>query len=350
MERKIQLTDWAIEQVGDLLNLDLSGTSLSVVSGDASFRRYFRLTGPENSWICVDSPPDKEDNPRFVAIAKAWKQQGVNVPHILAADFDMGFMLLEDFGDDLLWPALHNDKANREAIIGLYRTAIDELHTIQSLPTLNLPKYDLALLQQELSLFTDWLCQTHLGMTLSNTEQNMFEQLFQRLTDSALSQPKVVVHRDYHSRNLMLCQHADSAAAAVIGVIDFQDAVTGPLTYDLASLLRDCYVRWPYDYVEELLQYDWQTYSCKQVPDYQEFKRDFDWMGIQRHMKAAGIFARLNHRDGKHGYLKDIPNTCQYILEVVSQYAEFAEFQGWLEQRFFPALNAKNQQTESSIA
>jgi hypothetical protein len=336
-QRRDQLAHWAADIIRQQYQHSVT-PELDTVSGDASFRRYFRLNFCQDqqysSWIAVDAPADKEDNPRFVRIARHWHQHDIAVPEVIAHNFDQGFMLLQDFGDDMLWPALHQQGSSTEHIQQLYRQAIDQLITIQQLPTTDLPSYDGALLDQEMALFSDWLCVKELKLELSNAEQAMLQQVFAQLREQALEQPAVVVHRDFHSRNLMLKNDGS------LGVIDFQDAVVGAASYDLVSLLRDCYVRWDESLITPLLEYYWQQASiegiCQQSLD--AFIRDFDWMGMQRHLKAAGIFARLHLRDGKDGYLADIPNTCRYLLDISARYPQFSDFHHWLRQRFLPAL------------
>jgi len=331
-QRRDTLAHWAATEINRLKGVSPEAT-LDVVSGDASFRRYFRLRHQGHSWICVDAPPDKEDNPRFVRIACAWHEHGVHVPAVLATDFEQGFMLLEDFGDRLLWPAVH-DGAGEAVVLDLYSQAQKELLAIQQLPVTGLPAYDDVLLRQEMALFPDWLCEQQLGLTLTDECKAVMQRAFDLLVDNALAQPTVAVHRDYHSRNLMLC------AGDRIGVIDFQDAVAGPLTYDLVSLLRDCYVRWPSAWVDTLVSdyYQAAVNAGLYKGSLEEFQRHFDLMGMQRHLKAAGIFARLNIRDGKPGYLADIPNTCTYLREVAGRYPEFANFCAWLDDRFLPQM------------
>lgn len=335
-QRRDTLGHWARAALSQLISQDMTSATLSMVSGDASFRRYFRLTYGGQSWICVDAPADKEDNPSFVNIARQWHAAGVTVPEVLAQDFVQGFMLLEDFGDELLWPALHAEGTGDHERERLYRLAIDELMKIQKITPEGLPSYDADLLEREMRLFDEWLCTQQLGMTLSPDEDAMLARVREVLTASALSQPVVVVHRDYHSRNLMRLLDGRT------GVIDFQDAVSGPVTYDLVSLLRDCYVHWPPHLVQTLLVYFYQTASDQGIHGMPltEFTRAFDLMGMQRHMKAAGIFARLNIRDGKPGYLGSVANTCRYLHDISSGYPEFREFTDWLESRFLPALEA----------
>ncbi|TNC91442.1 MAG: hypothetical protein CSH36_09635 [Thalassolituus sp.] len=337
-QRRESLALWAAENILRLTGIE-AGNQLEVVSGDASFRRYFRLRHQDRHWICVDAPADKEDNPRFVRIAQAWRSGGVHVPEVLATDYAQGFMLLEDFGDCLLWPALHADESSEATVAELYQRAIQELFSIQSLNGGDLPLYDRALLEQECNLFIDWLCCKQLELDLKADDRRVLESFREVLVAGALSQPQVAVHRDYHSRNLMLCDDGR------IGVIDFQDAVKGPATYDLVSLLRDCYVRWPAHLVEELAVRYWKQARKLGIwpGDWEDFHRAFDFMGMQRHMKAAGIFARLNLRDGKPVYLDSIPNTCQYLRDVAGRYPELDEFVRWFDQRFAPALPGLNQ-------
>lgn len=327
------LVDWASSTIRREANLDVN-TSLETVSGDASFRRYFRLRGLGKSWILVDAPPDKEDNPRFIRIAEQWRHQQVAVPQVLAADIDQGFMLLEDFGDHLLWAALHDPAATDKQILALYRQAIEQLVQLQGVSCRQLPAYDEACLQREMELFRDWLCGQQLQLALTAAEHCMLDRVFDLLARQALAQPIVTVHRDYHSRNLMLKPDGG------LGIIDFQDALAGPSTYDLVSLVRDCYVRWPQALVDELMAYYWELARPfgYYLGDWEQCVRDVDWMGLQRHLKAAGIFARLNLRDHKPTYLADIPNTCQYLVDIARRYDELSDFSLWLNQRLMPAL------------
>lgn len=332
--RRDELAIWAVTQIRQLAEFEVTA-KMEIVSGDASFRRYFRIHFLDHSWIAVDAPVAKEDNPKFVRIAKDWYEQGIAVPKVIAQDFERGFMLLEDFGDKLLWTPLHQEGMSDTQIEDLYQHAIDELLKIQALPSDKLPPYDAKLLDAEMHLFSDWLVRDLLALELTDAEQTLLDQTFAQLKARALAQPQVTVHRDYHSRNLMLRQNGS------LGVIDFQDAVRGPITYDLASLLRDCYVRWPPSLVDELTAYYWELARPRAIylHDWAHFKQDFDWMGLQRHLKAAGIFARLHLRDGKSGYLADIPNTSQYLVEVSARYPELTEFHDWLNERYVPALS-----------
>ncbi len=337
-QRQELLAQWAADQIEQLYQHSIPAQMVTV-SGDASFRRYFRIIYNENGvqkhWIAVDAPPEHENSRQFVDIAKVWSASGVKVPTVFAFDESRGFMLLEDFGDVLLHPEL-----TEEAADALYQSAIDSLVELQQLPqTENIPAYDRELLDREMALFPDWLCDKHLGLVLSDDEKAMLEQVFATLAQSALDQPQVMVHRDYHSRNLMVCEaNPPLHNEKFIGIIDFQDAVWGAYSYDLVSLLKDCYISWPREQV--LL---WLDYFAAQSPLFttnkEQLIRDFDLMGMQRHLKAAGIFARLSIRDGKHDYLNDVPRTCDYILQTARLYPEFSEFSAWLENTFLPALN-----------
>ncbi len=310
-QRLEQLNHWLSQELG------LPRYAIAPASSDASFRRYFRVSFDGESRIVMDAPPDKEDSRPFVRIARALHGIGLNVPQILAEDLAQGFLLLTDLGSEQYLPAL------TEASVGrLYGDAMSALLTLQACgPQADeLPPYDEALLLREMELFRQWYLGRHLSLQLSDSEQRMLDETFLRLAQSALAQPRVAVHRDYHSRNLMVAPHNP-------GILDFQDAVHGPVTYDLVSLLRDCYVAWPRAQVEAwVLGYQELAIDSGilRLRDEERFLRWFDWMGVQRHLKATGIFARLNHRDGKPGYLKDIPRTLGYVREVAGRYPELA--------------------------
>mgnify|MGYP000029429634 CR=1 FL=1 len=339
--RQQVLAQWAADQI-EQLYCHIIPAQMVTVSGDASFRRYFRIiyaqNGQQHSWIAVDAPPEHENSRQFVDIARVWSESGVKVPQVLAFDEANGFMLLEDFGDTLLHPEL-----TAEAADGLYKSAMDSLIELQQLPkTDNIPAYDRGLLEREMDLFPDWLCEKHLGLVLSAKERAMLTNVFDTLAESALAQPQAIVHRDYHSRNLMVCKaNGDQHSEDFIGIIDFQDAVYGPFTYDLVSLLKDCYIQWPREQVLSWLAYFKNNSAQGRLLAEDQLVRDFDLMGMQRHLKAAGIFARLSLRDGKHSYLEDVPRTCEYILQVSNVYPEFADFKAWLENTFLPALQKR---------
>lgn len=291
---------------------------LQVVSGDASFRRYFRQPLTQGSLIAVDAPPEKEDCRPFVAIAETLFQQGLCVPEVLAYSSIQGFMLLTDLGDTLLRQEL--DALSVNTLYGAAMSALVQMQGTSSPLTWPLPVYDRERLLTEMRLLTDWFIPRYLGLTLSADDAAIFEQQFALIADAVLQQPAVFVHRDYHSRNLMLTPTGE------LGIIDFQDAVTGPVTYDLVSLLRDAYVSWPaadvarwvQQFRDELIAHG--TLADTVSPE--TFMGWFDWMGAQRHLKVVGIFARLSLRDGKHGYLADIPLVYRYLIDEIAPYAE----------------------------
>ncbi len=298
--------------------------TLEPASTDASFRRYFRMSLDGASRIVMDAPPEKEDSRPFVEISGRLLRAGLSVPEVLAADLEQGFLLITDLGKRLYLAEFGDDTRER-----LYADALAALITLQSrVGTAGLPPYDREMLTFELSLFPEWFLSRHLGLTLSGAERAALDAQFQRLADSALDQPRVFVHRDYHSRNLMVLDQGNP------GILDFQGAVEGPITYDLVSLLRDCYVAWPVDQVQRWLA-DYQSRlraaGLRAEADGPTFRRWFDWMGLQRHLKAIGIFARLYHRDGKPGYLADIPRTLDYVVAVAAGYPELAPLHGLLE-------------------
>lgn len=283
-------------------------------SSDASFRRYFRVDKANRSWIVMDAPPAHEDCTAFIALSAWLVEQNLPAPAVHAQDLEQGFLLLDDLGDTTLLAAL-----SRRDPDPLYRAAIDSLVRMQiAPPPAGLPDFDAARLQTEMDLFADWYLERHCGTPLRGDRRRRWQQACDRLIERALAQPQGFVHRDYHSRNLMVGDPP--------GILDFQDAVRGPLSYDLVSLLRDCYVRWPEDRVLHWVAYYRERAASAglSLPPAAEFARDFDWMGLQRHLKAAGIFARLKHRDGKAAYLDDIPRTLGYVHAVSGQYPELA--------------------------
>ena len=320
-------------------------STLINVAGDASFRSYYRITAAQSttgtSLILMDAPPDKESSEMFINLAKAWHAQGVKVPAVVAYDLVLGVALLEDFGDVQLMQRI---KADAIAANKLYRQALQQLMGIQALTNSDLPKYSAELLTRELALFDDWLLKDLLKFTPENLPAG-WSAFQQKLIASALQQPQVIVHRDYHSRNLMALD--DNS----LGIIDFQDAVLGACTYDAVSLIRDCYLDWPAATQQTWLAYFYQLY-CQAVEketvetniSLAEFTRWFDWMGMQRHLKAAGIFARLWLRDGKASFLQDIPLTLQHLLRATQHYPELADIQTWLAEVVIPAFTAFLQQ------
>ncbi len=280
-------------------------------SSDASFRRYFRLTRGRRSWIAMDAPPPREDVGPFLEVLGRLRAAGVHAPAVHAEDRDRGFLLLEDLGSRAFLDALDADSAD-----ALYADALDALLTLQrDVPTTGLPVYDRAKLVAEMQLFPEWYLGRHRGLVPTPAQRAALAAVFDRLAERALEQERAFVHRDYHSRNLMVCEAENP------GVIDFQDAVHGPLTYDLVSLLRDCYVAWPGERVDA-----WAlSHHARLVDagltrvDGERFLEDFDLMGVQRHLKAIGIFARLAHRDGKPGYLADIPRTLGHLYTAIAR-------------------------------
>ncbi|MCO4322632.1 aminoglycoside phosphotransferase family protein [Aliidiomarina quisquiliarum] len=311
----------------------LTEPKIKILAGDASFRRYYRVSSPTSDMteVLVDAPPPESLEP-FHSVALAYANAGLSVPTVIAVEEELGVMLLEDLGDTLL---LQTDCAAYDR----YIQAIDLLPQIMSVQSTRLgpiPNYDSALLERENNLFVDWLLNKHLGIELTPDERVMWANFTRVMNDNALRQPQVGVHRDYHSRNIMV--RSDDSLA----LIDFQDAVRGPITYDLVSLLRDCYVQWPNDFVEGLLGYAYDLFIEQKLlaesVSFIHFRRWFDLMGLQRHTKASGIFARLYHRDGKAGYLNDIPQTVSYIAQVAVYYDELREYGRWVEKRILSAL------------
>jgi N-acetylmuramate 1-kinase len=350
-QREQALQQWFIS-IASTLHSGSPRGDLQVVSGDASFRRYFRGVTESQSWILVDAPPDKENSHTFVEIARRLARGGVAVPEVVAADLELGFMCLADFGDTLLWSKLdaaQKDPRVQPSADALYQSAFAELTKIQQCDgtTPPLPLYDEALLLREMRLFTDWFCGGIMGLKLSAFEISMLENVYRFLMDSALGQRQVFVHRDYHSRNLMYRENAPP------GVLDFQDAVLGPVTYDLVSLLKDCYICWPRAQVNAwVLEYAAQAREADILEDVapQQFLQDFDLMGLQRHLKVAGIFGRLWLRDGKSRYLQDIPLTLRYISAVVPEYPELKVFSDWLHVKILPGLESALNHTRQNAS
>lgn len=326
MPQRLQaLENWLTEAVG------LNDFAITPASSDASFRRYFRVSFDGRSYIAMDAPPAHEDCRPFVAIARALRAIGVNAPAIHAEDLQQGFLLLDDLGSIHYLDVLAEDNAER-----LYRDAMEALLRIQAQgPRQGLPDYDRALLQREMALFRDWLVERQLQLVLSDDEQTMLDRTFTLLIESALEQPQVCVHRDYHSRNLLVTESANP------GVLDFQDAVIGPITYDLVSLLKDCYIRWPEERVNGWAQHYLDRLAEEgllQASHRGCFARWFALMGVQRHLKAAGIFARLNLRDGKPGYLADIPRALEYIVAAAADHTELNGLGRLISARVLPPL------------
>lgn len=321
-ERLNLLTHWLKNDLG------LPAFDIAPASTDASFRRYFRINFNGETRIVMDAPPEKENIEPFIRISSILHDAGLNVTEVLASNIEQGFLLLSDLGSEQYLAALNEDSVEQ-----LYSDAIDALACMQSRSPCDkgLPSYDRKLLLQEMELFREWYLGHHLGLELSAQERSILDDAFSLLAESALEQPQVFVHRDYHSRNLMVCENNP-------GILDFQDAVVGPVTYDLVSLLRDCYIAWPRERVEAwALDFYHRSLDSGvlNVQDEERFLCWFDLMGVQRHLKAIGIFARLNHRDGKPGYLDDIPRTLAYVQEVCCRYPQLSALKGFLQARLW---------------
>jgi aminoglycoside/choline kinase family phosphotransferase len=285
-----------------------SGFNLEVASADASFRQYWRMTHQKDSYIVMDAPPEKESCDAFIHVDELLRQAGLSAPEILEQDLQQGFLLLTDFGCQDYLGQLNPDSENK-----LYSDAIQALLQMQTrIATDELPGYGEPLLNREMDLFHGWFLGELLDIRLTDHQSNLWQSAKKTLIANALQQPEVFVHRDFHSRNLMKIQSGNPA------ILDFQDAVKGPLTYDLVSLLRDCYIEWPVQRVESLAKEYYKLAREKNLLDvsHEKFIYWFNLMGIQRHLKAVGIFSRLNIRDGKPGYLKDIPRTLNYVISV----------------------------------
>ena len=300
---------------------------ISPASADASFRRYFRLEHQTGSNIIMDAPPDKEDSEPFVRISAYLASLDLNVPTVLKSSNEQGFYLLSDLGSLPYLDQLSPNNADR-----LYHDAMQVLLVMQSrgeCGAAKIQRYSKELLLNEMELFSEWFLKRELAITLTKNQDKILQSCYQVLLESALQQPEVFVHRDYHSRNLMYVEAFNP------GILDFQDAVWGPVTYDLVSLLRDCYILWPEHKVDEWVK-NYYLLLCdeKIINNVSEtqFMRWFDLMGMQRHLKASGIFARLKHRDNKMGYIKDIPRTVNYIISAASRYPEFDVFRDVLDE------------------
>lgn len=336
-ERLLALTGWVIEK------LETHEINFQSLTGDASFRRYYRIEiltdqlpvlASQRSLIVMDAPPPREDCRPFLAINEMLIRHNVRVPKVIASDVNQGFIILEDFGDVVLSQVL-----TAENVDAFYSQAMNQLIELQQTPPLDrypLPDYSEIKLVDEMSLFDEWFLRKFLMLKPSKEEQALFISTFDFLAARARRQPQVVVHRDYHCRNLMVLN--DSAE---LGVIDFQDAVIGPVTYDIVSLLRDAYVQWPAEKVQEWLKSYWERQSikgCLGKTSFVELQQWFDWMGAQRHLKVLGIFARLYFRDGKDGYLNDLPLVLFYLLTETKEHTELSTFHQWLCDRVLPAF------------
>jgi len=312
---------WLDEQLATLFAEQSWGAvppaTLIAASSDASFRRYFRWEGGGKSFVVMDAPPPQENCKPFVDIAFLLAKSGINVPKIYAEDLERGFLLLNDLGNKTYLDVIDSGNAD-----DLFKDALQALLAFQQLPMVApLPSYDVALLRRELELFPEWFVKRELGIEFDAAQQMLWQNVSQLLIDSALAQPKVLVHRDYMPRNLMLSEPNP-------GVLDFQDAVYGPVTYDVTCLFKDAFLSWPEERVHGWLQDYWQQAGALGIPvqpDFEDFLRASDLMGVQRHLKVIGIFARICHRDGKPRYLADVPRFFAYIDAVIARRPELAE-------------------------
>ncbi|RON03460.1 aminoglycoside phosphotransferase family protein [Pseudomonas brassicacearum] len=312
---------WLDEQLATLFAAQGWGAvppaTLTAASSDASFRRYFRWEGAGRSFVVMDAPPPQENCKPFVDIAFLLAKSGINVPKIYAEDLERGFLLLNDLGNKTYLDVIDSENAD-----DLFKDALQALLAFQQLPMdAPLPSYDVALLRRELELFPEWYVKRELGIEFDPAQQMLWQQVSDKLIDSALAQPKVLVHRDYMPRNLMLSEPNP-------GVLDFQDAVYGPVTYDVTCLFKDAFLSWPEERVRGWLAEYWQQAAALGIPvqpDFEDFLRASDLMGVQRHLKVIGIFARICHRDGKPRYLGDVPRFFAYIEAVVARRPELVE-------------------------
>jgi aminoglycoside/choline kinase family phosphotransferase len=324
-DRYNSLQNWLTEILGT------SVFNLKPASEDASFRTYHRLFLKNKTFIVMDAPPEQENCKAFIKITKKLRACDVNVPIIHNVNIEQGFLLLSDLGNDL-----YLNKLNKSSIYELYSDALSTLVSIQVLVNVGgVDEYDKSLLISEMNLFREWLIEKHLNIKLSDSQEKILTTLFDLLVNNALQQPKVFVHRDFHSRNLMVTKENNP------GVIDYQDAVYGPISYDLVSILKDCYIKWPKEEIDKWIDF-YLNKLYEEKAQYRinrdEFVRWFDLMGVQRHLKASGIFMRLSHRDGKHNFLKDIPRTLSYILDLKETYEELQPICIILEELVLPRL------------
>lgn len=309
--------------------------SLQPLEGDAGFRRYFRCYHPEGTYIAMDAPPEKNvKSLPFIRIAEAFQANGINAPKLHQSNLDLGFLLLDDFGDITYLEALKTQNPHL-----LYQQAIQTLIQIQfcqSIPNFDIPLFDADFIIMELERFDDWFIHQLLELSLHRSEQKILNEVYERLIQSALSQSQVLVHRDYHSRNLMFVQQNSP------GVLDFQDAMMGPITYDLVSLLKDCYIQWPESLVDIWVDYYFNQAKASGLLNYHmtetQFSHAFDLMGIQRHLKVLGNFSWLHLRDQKSAYLSYIPLTIQYLLNASNRYEEFEDLHWLLQTVILPKL------------
>jgi aminoglycoside/choline kinase family phosphotransferase len=306
--------------------------TLTPLAGDASFRRYFRLNTAQKSMIVMDAPPESEPITPFVTIGNILKNNGVNTPSIEAVEIEQGFVLLQDFGDELFLNVVDTQNADF-----LYKKSLDTLILMQNCPYEDLPHFGAAFMQQELGLFITWFIDQFLKIKLSNDDKNIIDTLFSTLVTEINKAPQAFIHRDFHSRNLMVI----AADPLEIGVLDFQDAMQGPITYDLVSLLKDCYISWPIEQIDAWVEYFYQQSSLVTYFSIEDFRKSFDYCGFQRHLKVLGIFCRLYLRDNKPGYLKDLPLVFKYVVDGLQNYPQLSSFTDFMINKITPVFHKK---------
>lgn len=324
----------------------LSCIEIIPIKNDASFRQYYRCTINGSSYVVMDAPPDKENILQFLKITNIFGQTDILVPEIIAYDLEQGFMVLSDFGDTWLLTMLLTTLKNATQaqtstqistqISTWYHSAIDSLIQIQKISSdgLEVPFFNADHIKLELSYFSEWFVSKLLKLSLSQAQLEIIHKTQNLLIQSATDEPQVMIHRDYHSRNLMVLQNQ------TLGIIDYQDAMIGPMSYDLASLLKDCYIVWPKAQIESWLQYYYKKISSERLmsSSFSDFKKSFELIGLQRHLKVLGVFSRLNLRDNKPHYLDDIPRIIQYVVSVISEYPELSGFHDLFVQDIIPAF------------
>lgn len=330
-DRQVLLEKWVSNQLGEQLNLE-------PIKGDASFRQYYRVLHKGATYIVVDAPPQTEDNEAFVALTLMLKRQNIMVPEVLSYQKDHGFMLLTDLGHTLMLELL-----NEETMAHWYQKAFHVLQQIQLCPLgtgYSLPYYDEGFIAQECQYFSEWCIDKLLGLKLTPVENRVLMHLYAQCQKIFKVQPQVLTHRDFHARNFMVLPSGE------LGLIDYQDAIIGPITYDLVSLLKDCYIKWPLDMRIDLTKQYYQIIKDEKVIDvsWETFLSWFDWVGLQRHIKVLGIFSRLKIRDNKKGYLADTPRILEYIKEVLPLYDGLGAFESLLYEKIIPQFNLVWQQ------
>ena len=332
MNRPVLRENWLKDQLNEKFNLSIDENNIIPLAQDASFRQYFRILTPEKNFLLMDAPPNLENCKPFISIAQTYLKTGIRTPEIFSYDLEMGYVLLEDFGNKVLQHSLNAENAEN-----LYFSSLKILPKIQSCQLINesyLPHFGKEKMLEELYFFKEWCLIKFVELDLSFQEEVFLNQFFDQLISFCMTQPQVGVHRDYHSRNLMILNDQ------TIGVLDFQDAVIGPLTYDLVSLLRDCYIAWPQKDVKKWLK-NYYEFTSPHPYSFEQFQQWFDWQGIQRHLKAIFIFCRKYVRDHSTNYLSDIPRAINYVTQISSEYPQLTAFKEFIENRLLSILLEK---------